>query len=103
MSEVGELVDCFFRYKRLYEETRDLIYLVFMENVARRVGGEFYSWWRRVVSDYAGWWGTCDVELDSCEDLIRVAVACWPNVRRKVLMRCLGKEINYLISGEYVC
>jgi len=48
MSEVRELVDCFFRFKRLYDESGDVLYLVFMENVARQVGGEFYAWWRRV-------------------------------------------------------
>jgi len=103
MSDIKRLVNCFFRYKRLYEETRRLIYLVYMENVAREIGGEFYSWWRRIAPDYAGWWGTCDVELNSCEDLIKVAVVCWPNVEKKVLRRCMGKEINYLISGRYVC
>ena len=100
MSEVKELVNCFFRYKKLYEETGDLLYLVFMENVARQVGGEFYSWWRRVAPDYAGWGGTCDVELSSCEDLVRVAVACWPNVRFE---GCRSEEINLLFSGKYIC
>jgi hypothetical protein len=36
MSEVRELVECFFRYKKLYEETKNLMYLVYMENVARQ-------------------------------------------------------------------
>jgi hypothetical protein len=103
MSEVKRLIDCFFRYKRLYEETRDLMYLVYMENIARDVGGEFYSWWRRVVPDYAGWWGLCDVELVGCEDLIKMAVACWPNVNKRLLRRCRGEELNYLFSGKYVC
>ena len=103
MSDVKRLVDCFFRYKRRYEETGELIYLVYMENIAREIGGEFYSWWRRVVSDYAGWWGTCDVEVSNCVDLVRVAVACWPNVKKKTLRRCMGKEINYLLSGRYIC
>jgi len=101
MSEVKQLIDCFFRYKKLYEETRDLMYLVYMENIARQIGGEFYSWWRRVVPDYAEWWGTCDVELNNCEDVVRVAVACWPNVKK--LKKCRVKELNYLFSGEYVC
>jgi hypothetical protein len=103
MSEVKQLVDCFFRYKRLYEETGDLIYLVYMENIARTIGGSFYAWWRRVVPDYAEWWGVCDVELSNCEDVVRVAVACWPNVKKKMLRQCMGKEINYLLSGSYVC
>ena len=103
MSEVKSLIDCFFRYKKMYEETKNLLYLVYMENIARAVGGEFYSWWRRVVADYAEWWGVCDVELNNCEDLVRVAVACWPNVRKKMFKLCGGKELNYLISGRYVC
>jgi hypothetical protein len=103
MSEVKELVDCFFRYKKLYEETRDLLYLVYMENIARRVGGEFYSWWRRVVPNYVGWWGVCDVKLNNCEDLIRVAIACWPNIRQGMFKGCRSKEINLLFSGGYVC
>ena len=101
MSDVKRLVDCFFRYKRRYEETRELIYLVYMENVARRVGGEFYSWWRNVVPNYAEWWGGCDVMLNSCEDMVRVAVACWPYI--KLSGGCRNKEINYLLSGRYVC
>jgi hypothetical protein len=96
-------VDCFFRYKKLYEATGNLMYLVYMENIARAVGGEFYGWWRRVVGDYAGWWGTCDVEPNSCEDFVKIAVACWPYVRKKVLKWCRNKELNYLISGRYVC
>jgi hypothetical protein len=103
MSEVRRLIDCFFRYKRWYEETGDLLYLVYMENIARDVGGEFYSWWRRVVGDYAGWWGTCDAVLNNCEDLVRVAVACWPNIRRGMIKSCWDKELNYLFSGRYVC
>ena len=103
MSEIRQLVDCFFRFKRLYEETGDVLYLVFMENVARRVGGEFYAWWRRVVPDFVGWWGACEVELRSCEDMVMVAVACWPNVRRGRFRGCRNKEINYLFSGRYVC
>jgi len=103
MSEVKKLVDCFFRYKKLYEETRDLLYLVFMENVARAVGGSFYMWWRRVVPDYAEWWGGCDAKLVSCEDLIKVAVACWPNVRQGMFRGCRGEEINLLFSGKYIC
>jgi len=94
------LVDCFFRYKKLYELDGDLLYLVFMENIARRVGGEFYSWWRRIAPDYAGWWGLCDVRLQSCKDAIRVAVACWPNVR---VRGCRSKELYYLFSGGYIC
>jgi hypothetical protein len=101
MSGVKELVDCFFRYKKLYEETRNVLYLVFMENVARQIGGEFYSWWRRVVSDYAEWWGTCDAELRSCEDVVRMIIVCWPNVKR--FKKCMSKELNYLFSGRYVC
>ena len=100
---VRELVDCFFKNKRLYEETRDLMYLVYMENIARDVGGEFYSWWRRVVPDYAEWWGGCDAEVYGCEDAVRIAVACWPNVRKKVFTKCRSKELNYLMSGRYVC
>jgi hypothetical protein len=103
MSEVKKLIDCFFRYKKLYEETRDLLYLVYMENIARDVGGEFYSWWRRVVPDYAGWWGLCDVELVDCEDLIKMILACWPNVKKKLLRKCRNEELNYLFSGRYVC
>jgi len=103
MSEVRELVDCFFRFKRLYDESGDVLYLVFMENVARQVGGEFYAWWRRVVPDYAGWWGTCDVEVRSCEDMVRVAVACWPNIKQGMFRGCRSKELNYLFSGRYVC
>jgi hypothetical protein len=103
MSEVRKLIGCFFKYKRLYEETKRLIYLVYMENVARAVGSSFYAWWRRMAPDYAEWWGTCDVEVNSCEEAIRVAVACWPNVEKNMLRRCMGKEINYLISGRYVC
>ena len=103
MSDVKRLVDCFFRYKRRYEETRELIYLVYMENVAREVGGEFYSWWRHIVPDYAEWWGTCDVEVFDCVNLVRMAVACWPNVKRKALRRCGTKELMLLISGKYVC
>ena len=98
MSEVGRLVECFFKYRRLYRETKNVLYLVFMENVARNVGGEFYAWWRRVVPDYAEWWGACDVEMNSCEDM--VAVACWPNVK---IRGCRSKELNYLFSGRYVC
>jgi hypothetical protein len=98
-----QLVDCFFRYKRMYEETGDLLHLVYMENIAREVGGEFYSWWRRVVPDYAGWWGVCDVELRNCDDVVRMAVVCWPNMWKGILRRCRSKELNYLISGEYVC
>jgi hypothetical protein len=101
MSEVKRLVDCFFRYKKLYEATGNLMYLVYMENIARAVGGGFYSWWRRVAPDYAGWWGVCDVELRSCEDVVRLAVACWPNIKKKMFKLC--KELNYLISGRYVC
>ena len=103
MSYVKRLINCFFRYKRLYEETRDLLYLVFMENVARKIGGEFYSWWRHIAPDYAEWWDGCDVKLVSCENLIRMAVTCWPNVKKKVLKRCMSKEINYLMSGRYIC
>jgi len=103
MSEVKELVDCFFRYKKLYEETRDLMYLVYMENIARRVGGEFYAWWRRVSGDYAEWWGTCDVEVSNCEDAVRVAVACWPNIKRGMFKKCKSRELDYLFSGRYVC
>ncbi len=100
---VKQLIDCFFKYKRLYEEAGDLLYLVYMENIARDVGGEFYSWWRRVVPDYAEWWGMCDVEVHSCEDAVRIAVACWPSVRRGMFRRCRSKELNYLLSGKYVC
>jgi len=103
MSEVRRLINCFFKYEKLYKETKNLLYLVFMENIARQVGGGFYSWWRRVVPDYAGWWGMCDVELYSCEDEIKMVVVCWPNVQKKVLRRCMGKELNYLISGKYLC
>jgi hypothetical protein len=103
MSEVKELIDCFFRYKKLYEETRDLMYLVYMENVARRIGGEFYTWWRRVVPDYVEWWGTCDVELNNCEDVLRVAIACWPNIKKAMFRGCNSKELNYLFSGKYIC
>jgi hypothetical protein len=103
MNRVKELVDCFFRYKKMYEESKDLMYLVFMENIARKVGGEFYSWWRRIVMDYAEWWGLCNVKVNSCEDVVRVAVVCWPNVGRELLRRCRSKELNYLFSGRYVC
>ena len=100
----GQLVDCFFKYKRLYEEERKLLYLVYMENIARRIGGGFYSWWRRVAPDYAEWWGTCDVDWVSCEDLVRVAVACWPlRVKRKLFKKCSVKELILLLSGSYVC
>ena len=103
MSKVRELVSCFFRLKKMYEESGDVLYLVFMENVARQIGGGFYAWWRRVAPDYAGWWGLCDVVLRSCEDMVRLAVACWPNVRRGMFRGCRSKEINYLFSGRYVC
>ena len=103
MSDVRRLVDCFFRYKRRYEETRELIYLVYMENVAREIGGEFYSWSRRIAPDYAEWWDGCDVEVSNCMDLVRMAVACWPSVRKRALWKCGTKELMLLVSGEHVC
>jgi hypothetical protein len=43
------------------------------------------------------------VEVYSCVDLVRVAVACWPNVRKRELERCGTKELMLLVSGKYVC
>ena len=67
-----------------------------------RVGSEFYAWWRRVVPDFAGWWGGCDVELMSCEDMVRVAVACWPNIRQGMFKdeECINEYLDK--QGERV-
>ena len=40
------------------------------------------------------------VDVNSCEDVVRVAVACWPNVK---IRGCRSKELNYLFSGKYIC